>query len=95
MTEYNGYKNKDTWQAMLYINNDEYMRINIYEAIYNMMYNKSEENYKDYLYNQLEIYIKELNIPININKVDLNEIIEHIYSDVEYNQRINLVKSIS
>ena len=95
MTEYNGYKNKDTWQAMLYINNDEYMRINIYEAIYNMIYNKSEENYKDYLYNQLEIYIKELNIPININKVDLNEIIEHIYSDVEYNQRINLVKSIS
>jgi hypothetical protein len=82
MDTYNGYKNKDTWEAMLYINNDEYMYYNIYEAIYNMIYNKSENNYKDYLYNQLKIYIKELNIPINIDNVDLNEIIEHINSDV-------------
>lgn len=88
MDTYNGYKNKDTWQAMLYINNDEYMYINIYEAIYNMIYNKAENNYKDYLYNQLEIYIKELNIPININNVDLNEIIEHINIDVIDNNRI-------
>lgn len=88
MNTYNGYKNKDTWQAMLYINNDEYMYINIYEAIYNMIDNKAEYNYIDYLYNQLEIYIKELNIPININSVDLNEIIEHINIDVIDNNRI-------
>lgn len=88
MDTYNGYKNKDTWQAMLYINNDEYMYINIYEAIYNMIENETEKSYTDYLYNQLEIYIKELNIPININNVDLKEIIGHIYLDVIDNNKI-------
>lgn len=91
MNTYNGYKNKDTWHAMLYINNNDI----IYQTIYNMIEsNIIKDIIYTYIYSQLETDIKENHLSIDIDKISIADIYEHIYLDVEYNDRINLVKNI-
>jgi len=92
MDTYNGYKNKDTWRAMLYINNNDDI---MYKTIYNMIESNIIKNIiYSYIYSQLETYIQENNLSIDIDKISITDIYEHIYLDVEYNERINLVKNI-
>lgn len=95
MDTYNGYKNKDTWHAMLYINNNELLYNNIYKTVYNMIEaNIIKDIICTYIYSQLETDIQENNLSIDIDKISITDIYEHIYLDVEYNERINLVKNI-
>lgn len=91
MDTYNGYKNRQTWEIMLYINNDDIM----YKTIYNMIEsNIIKDIIYTYIYSQLETDIREYHLPIDIDKISIDDIYEHIHSDVEYNERINLVKNI-
>lgn len=89
MNTYNGYKNKDTWNAMLYINNDKEMYDVMYQSIYNMIdSNITKDIIYIYMYSQLESFIDILNININIDNVDFKEIYEHIYLDVVTNNKL-------
>lgn len=90
MNTYNGYKNKDTWHAMLYINNNDI----IYETIYNMIdSNIIKDIIHTYIYSQLDTDIKENDLSIDIDNVDFKEIYEHIKCDVLYTNHINLIKT--
>jgi len=89
MNTYNGYKNKDTWQAMLYINNNKEMYDVMYQSIYNMIdANIIKDIIYIYMNSQLESFIDILNIDINIDNVDFKEIYEHIYLDVVTNNKL-------
>lgn len=85
MNTYNGYKNKDTWQAMLYINNNNI----IYETIYNMINcNIIRDIIHTYICSQLNTDIKENDLSINIENVCYNDICSHIYLDVVSNNKL-------
>lgn len=89
MTTYNGYKNKDTWHAMLYLNNNEEMYKHMYKYIYDMIdANIIKDIIYTYMHSQLESFIDILNIDINIDNVDFKEIYEHIYLDVVTNNKL-------
>ena len=89
MTEYNGYTNRQTWEIMLYINSISDDAISIYKTVYNMILENINKNIIcTYIYSQLETDIKEHGLPIDLNKISINEIIEHIYLDVVTNNKI-------
>ena len=85
MDTYNGYKNKDTWHAMLYINNNDI----IYKTIYNMIEsNIIKDIIYTYIYSQLETDIKENDLSIDVKNICYNDICSHIYLDVVTNNKI-------
>jgi len=85
MNTYNGYKNKDTWHAMLYINNNDI----IYKTIYNMIEsNIIKDIICTYIYSQLETDIEENDLSIDVKNICYNDICEHIYLDVVTNNKL-------
>ncbi len=83
MDTYNGYKNKDTWHAMLYINNDELLYNDIYKTVYNMIENKANRLLiYIYMYSQLDSFIERNDLNIDIKNIDYDELYINISSDV-------------
>lgn len=95
MNTYNGYENRETWETMMYINLISNDISSLYNTVYNMIENRiNKDIIHTYIYSQLETDIIEHNIPISLDKVSLNDIYNNIKCDVQYNERINLVKNI-
>lgn len=83
MAEYNGYTNRQTWEIMLYINSISDGDISIYKTVYNMILENINKNIIcTYIYSQLETDIIEHDLPIDLNKISINDIYENIYLDV-------------
>ena len=81
MDTYNGYKNKDTWHAMLYLNNDLYN--SVYKTVYNMIKNKDNKILVCiYIGTSIQSYIKKNNLNIDIRNIDYDELYINISTDV-------------
>jgi hypothetical protein len=82
MDTYNGYKaNKDTWHAMLYLNNDLYN--NVYKTVYTMIKNKDNKILVCiYMGYSLQSFIEKNNLKIDIKNIDYDELYINISTDV-------------
>jgi len=81
MDTYNGYKNKDTWHAMLYLNNDLYN--NVYKTVYTMIENKANRILVCiYILSQLSSFIEKNNLKIDIKNIDYDELYINISTEV-------------
>ena len=81
MDTYNGYKNKDTWHAMLYLNNDLYN--SVYKTVYNMIKNKDNKILVCiYIGTSIQSFIQKNNLNIDIKNIDYDELYINISTDV-------------
>lgn len=81
MNTYNGYKNNDTWQAMMYLNNDLYN--SVYKTVYNMIKNKDNKILVCiYMGASIQSFIQKNNLNIDIKNIDYDELYINISTDV-------------